>query len=117
MNRRHLIYIQHHSPPSDPYTTSKSDSNSYHSKPTLFTSPSIPIGVAPPNTCSAHHFGYPFFEPIGPGPSGPLATAHTIVGPLPTSGGPTLATMVPTILTFMDGELALLQRFWLFLPF
>ena len=39
----------------------------------------------------------------GPGHSGPFSTTHTVVGPLPTSGGPTLATMVPTIPPFMQG--------------
>ena len=47
--------------------------------------------------------GIPYVKPTGPSPSGPLATTHTIVGPLPTSGGPTPTTMVHTILPFMHG--------------
>ena len=47
--------------------------------------------------------GILFVGPTGLGPSGPLAAAHTVIGPLPTSGGPTLATMVCTIPTFMHG--------------
>ena len=44
-----------------------------------------------------------FVDPTGPGPSFPLATAPTIVGLLPTSGGPTPATMVPTIPPLIPG--------------
>ena len=47
--------------------------------------------------------GIPSIVPIGPGPSGPLTTAHTTASPLPTSGGPTPAIMVPTIPPFMHG--------------
>ena len=45
--------------------------------------------------------GIPSIGPIGPCYSGPIATAHTTAGTLPTSGGPTLATVVPTIPPFI----------------
>ena len=47
--------------------------------------------------------GIPYIGPTGLVPSGPLASAHIFACTLPTSGGPTLAIVVDTILSFIHG--------------
>ena len=49
--------------------------------------------------------GILYFIPTRHGISGHLVTTYIVVGPLPASGGPTLATVVSTIPPFMYGEI------------
>ena len=106
----HQIHIQHRSPYSKPHMASKSDSDSYHPEPTLFTAPSIPMdGVhLDPFQGGIVSSGLMSIPPIITGipstsPSGPIVTAHIGVGSIPTSGGPIPATVVTTIPPFIPG--------------
>ena len=47
--------------------------------------------------------GIPSTEMIETGPHGPFFTAHTAAVLLPTSGGPTPSTIIPTIPPFIPG--------------
>ena len=81
------------------------ESDSYHSEPTLFTTPSIPMdgrhpdpfqgGIISSGVMSIPPIitGIPSTRPTGPGPSGTLVNAHTTASSLPTSGGPIPATI------------------------